>query len=61
MRKNCKFIAFNTPDEKLQKKLWIEIFSENNENEFKEFLEILNESKILKIEDILHIFMIQLI
>ena len=44
--KIAKFIAFNAPDEKLQKKLWIEIFSENNENEFKEALEILNESKI---------------
>ena len=52
-QKIAKFIAFNAPDEKLQKKLWIEIFSENNENEFKEALEILNESKILKIEDIL--------
>ena len=51
--KIAKFIAFNAPDENLQKKLWIEIFSKNSENVFEDAIEILNESKILKIEDIL--------
>ena len=54
---NCqriaKYIASNAPGEKLKKKLWINIFSYNNQNEFKKGLDIMKESKILKIEDIL--------
>ena len=49
----AKFIASNAPGEKLRKKLWIDIFSVDNQNEFKQALDIMKESKILKIEDVL--------
>ena len=49
----AKFIASNAPGEKLRKKLWIDIFSCDNQNEFKQALDIMKESKILKIEDVL--------
>ena len=49
----AKFIASNAPGEKLRKKLWLEIFSCNSQNEFQEALKIMKESKILKIEDVL--------
>ena len=49
----AKFIASNAPGEKLKKKLWIEIFFVNNHKEFKDAIKIVEESKILKIEDIL--------
>ena len=51
--KIAKFIASNAPGEKLKKKLWIDIFSCNSENDFKKALDIMTESKILKIEDVL--------
>ena len=51
--KIAKFIASNAPGEKLRKKLWIDIFSCNNQGDFKQALEIMRESKILKIEDVL--------
>ena len=40
-------------EKNLKKKLWIDIFSCNNQNEFKQALDIMRESKILKIEDVL--------
>ena len=49
----AKFIASNAPGEKLRKKLWIDIFSNNSQNEFKQALDVIKESKILKIEDVL--------
>ena len=49
----AKFIASNAPGEKLRKKLWIEIFGCDAQNEFKQALDIMKESKILKIEDVL--------
>ena len=49
----AKFIASNAPGEKLKKKLWIDIFSNNSQNEFKQALDVIKESKILKIEDVL--------
>ena len=49
----AKFIASNAPGDKLKKKLWIEIFFANNHNEFKDAIKIIEESKILKIEDVL--------
>ncbi len=49
----AKFIASNAPGEKLRKKLWIEIFGCDTQNEFKQALDIMKESKILKIEDVL--------
>ena len=52
-QKIAKFIASNAPNEKLRKKLWIDIFSCENQNEFKQALDIMKESKILKIEDVL--------
>ena len=51
--KIAKFIASNAPGEKLKKKLWIDIFSCENQNEFNKALDIMKESKILKIEDVL--------
>ena len=48
----AKFIASNTQNEKLKKKLWIEIFCDNKQNE-KDPIKIMKESKILKIEDVL--------
>ena len=52
-QKIAKFIASNAPGEKLRKQLWIDIFSCDNQNEFKQALNIMKESKILKIEDVL--------
>ena len=48
----AKFIASNTINEKLKKKLWIDIFCDNKQNE-KDPIKIMKESKILKIEDVL--------
>ena len=50
--KIAKFIASNAP-EKLRKKLWIDIFSNNNQNQFQEAIKIIEESKVLQIEDVL--------
>jgi len=52
-QKIATFIASNAPNESLKKKLWIDIFKNNNQNELKQALNIIKESKILKIEDIL--------
>ena len=52
-KKIAKFIALNTPGETLKKQLWIEIFSYDSQKDFQKSLEIMKESKILKIEDIL--------
>ena len=49
----AKFIASNAPGDNLKKSLWIEIFFANNHNEFKDAIKIIEESKILKIEDVL--------
>ena len=51
--KIAKFIASNAPGDKLKKSLWIEIFSSDSQSKFKEALNIMRESKILKIEDVL--------
>jgi len=51
--KIAKFIATNAPGDKLKKSLWIEIFSSDSQSKFKEALNIMRESKILKIEDVL--------
>ena len=48
----AKYIAANSQGEKLQKKLWIDIFCNNKQNE-KDPIQIMRESKILKIEDVL--------
>ena len=48
----AKFIASNTQNEQLKKKLWIEIFCDNKQNE-QDPIQIMKESKILKIEDVL--------
>ena len=48
----AKYIASNALGEKLQKKLWIDIFCNNKQNE-KDPIQIMRESKILKIEDVL--------
>ena len=48
----AKFIASNTQNEKLKKKLWIDIFCDIKQNE-KDPIQIMKESKILKIEDVL--------
>ena len=52
-KKVAKYIASNAPGEKLKKKLWIDIFSSENQNEFNKALEVMKESKVLKIEDVL--------
>ena len=52
-QKIARFIASNAPNEKLKKKLWIDIFKSNSKNEFSKALDIMKESKILKIEDVL--------
>ena len=49
----AKFIARNSQGETLQKQLWIDIFIYYNNKEFKKALDIMSESKILKIEDVL--------
>ena len=49
----AKFIASNAPGENLRKKLWIEIFNHDSQNEIRQALDIIKESKILKIEDVL--------
>ena len=51
--KVAKFIAEKAPGDKLKKSLWIEIFKHDSQNNFKEALNILTKSKILKIEDVL--------
>jgi hypothetical protein len=51
--KIAKFIASNAPGEKLKKQLWIDIFSCDSQKEFTKTLDIIKESKILKIEDVL--------
>ena len=48
----AKFIASNAQGEKLQKKLWLDIFCDDKQNE-KDPIKIMKESKILKIEDVL--------
>ena len=48
----AKYIATNTKDEKLKKKLWIDIFCDNKQKE-KDPIKTIKESKILKIEDVL--------
>ena len=48
----AKFIAANTQNEKLKKKLWTDIFCDNKQSE-KDPIKIMKESKILKIEDVL--------
>ena len=52
-QKIAKFIASNAPGDKLRKKLWIDIFSCDSQNEFQDALKVMKESKILKIEDVL--------
>ena len=52
-RKIAEFIASNAPGERLKKSLWIQIFCHNSQNEIKQALEIMKESKLLKIEDVL--------
>ena len=52
-KKIAKYIASNAPGEKLKKKLWIDIFACDNQEDFNKALDILKESKILKIEDVL--------
>ena len=52
-KKIAKFIATSTPGETLKKQLWIDIFSYHSQKNFQQSLEIMKESKILKIEDIL--------
>ena len=60
----AEFIAKNCPDKKLQKNLWIQIFislgeivgdnsDNNNEKKLAKALEIMEKSKVLKIEDVL--------
>ena len=49
----AKFIASNAPGEKLRKKLWTDIFSSDDQNEIQQALNIIKESKTLKIEDVL--------
>jgi hypothetical protein len=49
----AKFIASNVSDEKIKKSLWLDIFSANKKNNFKDALEIMKTSQILKIEDVL--------
>jgi hypothetical protein len=60
----AEFIAKNCPDKKLQKNLWIQIFinlgemvgdnsENNNEKKLSKALEIMEKSKVLKIEDVL--------
>ena len=48
----AKYIASNAPEEKLKKSLWIDIFCHNKQNE-KDPIQIMKESKVLKIEDVL--------
>ena len=48
------FIAENVQDNTIKKNLWLEIFSSNKNENFKNALEIMNKSnKVLKIEDVL--------
>ena len=49
----AKFIATTCKKIELKKQLWIEIFSYYNQKGFKQALDIMTESKILKIEDVL--------
>ena len=50
---NAMFIAENVQDEAIKKNLWLDIFSSNKNEDFKKALEIMKESKVLKIEDVL--------
>ncbi|MCQ2819416.1 MAG: hypothetical protein MJ252_19310 [archaeon] len=49
----AKFIAANVEDDKIKKTLWLQIFSASKNAEFNETLKIMEESKVLKIEDVL--------
>ena len=52
--KIAEFIASNAPGDSLKKQLWIEIFSYiNKQHKFQEALNVMKNSKILKIEDVL--------
>ena len=51
--KLAEFIAENAPDDKLKKILWVEFFNNVSQKNFKKALNILTETKILKIEDVL--------
>ena len=54
---NCseiaQFIATNVDDEKVKKSLWLDIFSSNKKDDFKNALSIMEKSQVLKIEDVL--------
>ncbi|MCQ2816893.1 MAG: hypothetical protein MJ252_06485 [archaeon] len=49
----AKYIAANVEDEKIKKNLWLQIFSASKNAQFNETLKIMDESKVLKIEDVL--------
>ena len=49
----AKFIATNVNEIKDKKALWLDIFKNNKNNNFKTAIEIMDESNILKIEDVL--------
>ena len=49
----AKYIASNVDDYKLKKKLWLQIFESDKSNDFNTTLNIMKESQILKIEDVL--------
>ena len=49
----AKFIAENVQDKAIKKNLWLDIFSSNKKEDFKNALEIMKNSNILKIEDVL--------
>ena len=57
LEKNCQdiamFIATNVQDDAVKKNLWLDIFSSNKNEDFKNALEVMDQSKILKIEDVL--------
>ena len=52
-KKIAEYIASNAPGEKLKKKLWIDIFACDNQEDFNKALAILDKSKVLKIQDVL--------
>ena len=47
------FIAQNVDDDKIKKNLWLDIFSSNKKDDFKNALDIMEKSQVLKIEDVL--------
>ena len=49
----AQFIATNVDDEKVKKSLWLDIFSSNKKDDFKNALSIMEKSQVLKIEDVL--------